>query len=69
MKDIIISEKAKRKKLLEIPVDTTVFAKMAQTSSSINLVWKYRWAISNVDIDVAKKLRLIEVKKYWRRAG
>ena len=69
MKDIIILEKANGKKLSESLVDTTVFAKVTRTSSSIDLVWKYRWAMSNVDIDVAKKLRLIGVKKYWRRAG
>ncbi len=68
MKDVIISEKARKKKLSESPADTTASAKMAQTSSSIDLVWKYRWAISNVNIDVAKELQLTKIKKYWRQA-
>ncbi len=52
-------EKAREKKLLEAPVDTTASAKVAQASSFIDLVWKYKWAISNVDIDVAKELGLV----------
>ena len=27
------------------------------------------WAMSNSDMDVAKKLRLTGSKKYWRRVG
>ncbi len=69
MKDIIISEKTREKKLSEGPADTTAPAEVAWTSSPIDLAWKYRWAMSNVDMDAAKKLGLTEVKKYWRWAG
>ncbi len=64
MKDIIISEKAREKKLSEGPVDTTATAEVARTSSPIDLAWKYKWAMSNVDMDAAKELGLTGVKKY-----
>ncbi len=48
--------------------DTTASAEVAQASSPIDLTWKYRWAMSNVDIDVAKEQELTGVKKYWGRA-
>ena len=31
--------------------------------SFVNFTWKYKYAISNLDIDVAMELRLIKVKK------
>lgn len=68
MKDVIISEKAKEKMLSKGPPDITALAKVAWASSSINLVWRYIWAISNIDVDAAKKLGLTGVKKYWRYA-
>ena len=37
-------------------MDTTSIAKVVQVSSSVNLVLRYRWAISNVDMNIAKKL-------------
>ncbi len=64
MKDVIILEKAREKKLLEGSADTTAPAKVARASSPINLAWKYRWAMSNVDMDAAKKLGLTGIKKY-----
>ena len=30
---------------------------------------KYMWAISNVDIDAARNLELIGIKKHWRLTG
>ncbi len=42
MKDVIISEKAREKKLSEGPADTTAPAEVAQTSSPVDLAWKYR---------------------------
>ena len=41
---------------------------MAQTLSPINFIGKYIWAMSNADLDTAKKLELTSIKKYWRRA-
>ena len=69
IKDVIISEKAREKKLLEGPVDITVPAEIARAINLVDLAWRYKWAMSNVDIDTVKKLGLIEVKKYWRRVG
>ncbi len=42
MKDVIISEKAREKKLSEGPTNTTALAKVVQASSPIDLAWKYR---------------------------
>ena len=69
MKDIIISEKARKKKLLESPVDKTALAEVARAFSPVNLTWRYRWAISNIDMDATKELELTGVKKYWRCTG
>ena len=55
--------------LSESTTDTTALAEVAQASSVVNLIWRYKWAISNADIDAAKKLRLTRVKKFWTRAG
>ena len=37
--------------------------------SSVDLIGKYRWVISNANIDAAKELGLTGIKKYWRYAG
>ncbi len=66
MKDVIILEKARKRKLSGGPADTTAPAEMARASSHSDLAWKYRWAMSNVYMDAAKELRLTRVKKYWR---
>ena len=69
MKNIIISEKVREKKLLKGPVNTTALAEIAQPLSPIDFTWRYRWAMRNVEMNAAKKLGLTGVKKYWRRAG
>ena len=42
IKDLIISEKAKRKKLLKGSADTTTLAEVARALSFIDFAWKYR---------------------------
>ncbi len=69
MKDVIISEKVREKKLSEGLADTTAQTEVDQASSFIDFAWEYKWAMSNVDIDAAKELGQTGVKKYWRRAG
>ena len=70
MKDVIIEEKAREKEgLSESIADTTAPAKVAQGSSPVDLAGKYMWAMSNANIDAAKELGLIGIKKYWKRAG
>ena len=70
MKDMIIKEKAgEKKELLEGIADITAPAKVTQAPSSIDLARKYMWAISNANLDAAKKLRLTSIIKYWRRVG
>ena len=64
MKDIIISEKARERKLSEGPTDRPIPAEVAKVSSLIDVARKYRWAIGNIDMDTAKKLGLTGVKKY-----
>ena len=70
MKVIIMSEKARKKeKLSESTAVTTAPAEVARASNFVNLAWRYKWAISNTDMNVAKKLGLTGVKKYWKRAS
>ena len=65
MKDVIILEKARKKKmLLESIADTTVQAEMAWVLSLIDLARRYNWAMSNADLDAVKELRLTNIKKY-----
>ena len=42
MKEVIISEKARKKKLLEDTVDTIAPAKVAQALSPVDLTWRYK---------------------------
>lgn len=65
IKDIITLEKAKKKKMLsEHTVDTTTLTEIAQTSSLVNLGWRYKQVMSNADMDAAKKFGKTGVKKY-----
>ena len=50
--------------LSKCPVDITAPAEVAQASNPVNFTSKYRWAISNFDMDAAKELGLTRVKKY-----
>ncbi len=70
MKDVIISEKAREDKMLsESIADTIAPAEVPRVSSPVDLVGRYNWAMSDVDLDAAKELGLTGIKKYWRRAG
>lgn len=65
MKDEIILEKAREKeKLLEDIMDTIAMVEVAQASSLVGLVWRYKWAMSNADLDTVKELGLTGIKKY-----
>lgn len=68
MKDLIILEKNREKKRESVRrnVDKIALTKITKTSSPINLNSRYIQAISNLDIDIAKNLRLIVIKKYQR---
>ena len=62
---MINEEKAKEKEgYLEGITDTTVLAEVARASSFVDLTRKYIWAMSNADLEAAKKLGLIDIKKY-----
>ena len=72
IKDVIaVAEKGREnKKLLAMEnTNKTAIAKVAKVLSAINFGNKHSWAINNADIDVAKNLRLIGIKKYWRHAS
>lgn len=65
MKNMIISEKTKEKEeLLEGIIDISKSANVALALNSVNLAKRYKWAINNIDLDTAKKLRLAGIKKY-----
>ncbi len=65
MKDIIVLEKDKKKEKLLIDImDKTILAEVAWVSNLNNFDWRYKWAISNVDLDIAKKLRQTGIRKY-----
>ena len=67
MKNVIaVAEKGrKNKKLLAIEnADKTAMAEVTKVSNAIDLGNKNSWAISNADINAARELRLIDIKKY-----
>ena len=62
---MIIEEKVREKEgLSEGIADITTSAEVAQTASLVDLAGKYMWAINNTDIDAAKEIELIDIKKY-----
>ena len=70
MKDVIISEKAREEEILsESIADTTTPAELARVLSFVDLAGRYNWAMSDVNLDIAKKLELTGIKKYWRYTG
>ncbi len=65
MKDIIISEKAREEEMLpESIADITAPAEVARVLSPINLAGRYKWSMSDADLDAAKELGLTSIKKY-----
>lgn len=46
-----------------------IIAKVIKVLYTINPYIKYNCIINNVDINVARDLGLINIKKYWRFAG
>lgn len=44
-------------------------AEVVKVWNVIDLGSKYNWAINNADINVARDLRLTNIKKYWRYAS
>lgn len=67
MKDVIILEKVReKKKLSKSIIDTTAQAKLAWTLSLVDLARRYKWAMSNVNLDVTKELGLTGIQKYQR---
>lgn len=64
IKDMIIWEMTRKKKRLSKSIaDTIVAAEIAQTLSYVDLAKKYIWAISNANLDAAKKLGPTGIKK------
>lgn len=61
---IILEKKSEREKLSGNITNITTPAKMAQVLSPIDFPWKYKWAISNIDLDATRKLELTGIKKY-----
>lgn len=71
MKEVIGGTERNRKNQgsLAKKVDKAAMTKVAKVLRLIDMSNKYRWAISNVEMDAAKNPGLISVKKYWRCAG
>ena len=62
---MIILEKVRKKEiLLKGIMDTIAPAKMAWVLSRINLAGRYNWAMSNVNLNIAKELGQTGIKKY-----
>lgn len=57
-----------QKRLVE-KVDKAAMAKVVKITSNIDISNKYKWAITNDDLNITRDLKLIGVKKYQRCVG
>lgn len=65
MKDMIIMIKARGKKKLSWDItNITTPAEVAWASSWVDFANRYKWAISDANLDKANELRLTSIKKY-----
>lgn len=68
MKNMIITaergKKNKKQLVMKNLLDKIAIAKVPKMSCVINLSSKYSWVINNADIDVARDLELISIKKW-----
>ena len=62
----ILKKVIEKEKILKNITDITALAQLAQTLSFINFALKYKYVKKNIDLDIAKKLELTEVEKYWK---
>lgn len=60
----ILEKDRKKRELLEGIADIIAQTKVAQASSLNDFAGRYKWEISNVNLNTAKKLWLTEIKKY-----
>ena len=61
----MVEKNRENKELLAIKnVHKTIIAEIAKVSNAINLKNKHSWTISNADMDIARDLGLIHIKKY-----
>lgn len=57
MKNVIILKKVRKKKeLLKVIANITATAEVAQVSNLVDFAGRYKWAISNADLDEANEL-------------
>lgn len=62
---IVMAEKAREnKKMLVKKGNKAVMAEVTRVSTAIDISNKYRWVISNANIDTARDLGLTNIKKY-----
>ncbi len=69
---VVVAEKGRKNKkqlVMENLLDKTAMAKVAKVLIVIDLGSKYSWAISDIDINIARDLGLTDIKKYWRYAS
>lgn len=58
--------KLKEKKLSKGFMDIILLAEIAWVSSPVDLAERYKWVISNANLNTAKEIRQIGIKKYWK---
>lgn len=73
IKDIVVVvervRKIKKQPAIENILNKIIMAEVTKISNVIDLGSKYSWAISIVDINIVRNLRLTSIKKYWRYAN
>lgn len=64
---VVAKKNKENKKLLALKnADKTAIVEVAKVLNSIDLSNEHSWVISNADINIARDLKLIDIKKYWR---
>lgn len=66
---IFLLKKREKQKLSKSFADIIILAMVASVLSSIDFAWRFKLVKSNADKDVAKKLGLIKIKKYWKHTS
>lgn len=66
---IILKNTNTKKELSKQIIVTTLLVKVTSVLNHFNLSKRYNRAVSNADLEKANRLKLTDIKKYWRHIG
>lgn len=71
MKNVIaaVEKHKENQRPLAKKVNKVMMAEVTRVLTAIDIDTKYKWVISNTDMNATRDLKLTSVKKYWRYAS